>query len=96
VHYYAVDHSPSYLWNSATWENSEALLPHIEALLAGPATWSVTPTIARAIEIRDGVVLNPAILSYQHRNDAYPHAVQQDRTEPAGAVALADRHQLID
>ena len=27
VHYYAVDHSPSYLWNSATWENSEALLP---------------------------------------------------------------------
>ena len=27
LHYYAVDHSPSYLWNSATWENSEALLP---------------------------------------------------------------------
>ncbi len=22
VHYYAVDHTPSYLWNSATWENS--------------------------------------------------------------------------
>jgi hypothetical protein len=35
VHYYAVDHSPSYLWNSATWEISEALLPHIETLLAG-------------------------------------------------------------
>ena len=29
VHYYAVDHSPSYLWNSATWENSEALLPYL-------------------------------------------------------------------
>ena len=27
VHYYAVDHSPSYLWNSATWEISEALMP---------------------------------------------------------------------
>ena len=27
VLYYAVDHSPSYLWNSATWEISEALLP---------------------------------------------------------------------
>src|SRR6185369_8804254 len=25
VDYYAVDHSSSYLWNSATWENSEAL-----------------------------------------------------------------------
>jgi alanine dehydrogenase len=33
VHYYAVH--PSYLWNSATWEISEALLPHIETVLAG-------------------------------------------------------------
>jgi alanine dehydrogenase len=74
IHYYAVDHSPSYLWNSATWEISEALLPHVETLLAGPATWDETPTIARAIEVRDGVVLNPAILSFQHREDAYPHA----------------------
>jgi alanine dehydrogenase len=75
IHYYAVDHSPSYLWDSATWEISEALLPHIDALLAGPATWDKTPTIARAIEIRDGVVLNPGILSFQHRADAYPYAL---------------------
>jgi alanine dehydrogenase len=74
IHYYAVDHSPSYLWDSATWEISEALLPHIDALLGGSATWDETPTIARAIEIRDGVVLNPGILSFQHRDDAYPHA----------------------
>ena len=93
--YYAVDHSPSYLWNSATWEISEALLPHIETVLAGPAAWNETPTISRAIEIRDGVVLNPGILSFQHRDDAYPHAVRHDCTEPAGAVS-ADRHQLID
>ena len=25
AHYYAVDHSPSYLWSSTTWEISEAL-----------------------------------------------------------------------
>ena len=79
VHYYAVDHSPSYLWNSATWEISEALLPHIETVLAGPAAWNATPTISRAIEIRDGVVLNPAILSFQHRDDAYPHPVRTDQ-----------------
>ena len=30
IDYYAVDHSPSYLWNSATWEISEALLPFLE------------------------------------------------------------------
>jgi len=83
VHYYAVDHSPSYLWNSATWEISEALLPHIETVLAGPSTWDKTPTIARAIEIRDGVVLNPSILSFQHRVDAYPHVILDNRTEPA-------------
>ena len=77
VHYYAVDHSPSYLWNSATWEISEALLPHLDTLLAGPAVWEETPTIARAIEIRDGVVLNPAILSFQQRESAYPHEVSQ-------------------
>ncbi len=81
VHYYAVDHSPSYLWNSATWEISEALLPHIETLLAGPAAWNMSPTLARAIEIRDGVVLNPSILSFQHRDDAYPHGVRTERTE---------------
>jgi alanine dehydrogenase len=76
IHYYAVDHSPSYLWNSATWEISEALLPHLDALLAGPQAWDDTPTIARAIEIRDGVVLNPGILSFQRRDQTYPHAVQ--------------------
>jgi alanine dehydrogenase len=79
VHYYAVDHSPSYLWNSATWEISEALLPHIETLLAGPAAWSSNPTIQRAIEIQDGVVVNPSILSFQHRNDAYPHLVRTEQ-----------------
>jgi alanine dehydrogenase len=73
VHYYAVDHSPSYLWNSATWEISEALLPHIETVLSGPEAWDATPTISRAIEIRDGVVVNPKILSFQHREAAYPH-----------------------
>jgi alanine dehydrogenase len=77
VQYYAVDHSPSYLWNSATWEISEALLPHIETLLAGPVAWNSTPTIFRAIEIRDGVVLNPGILSFQHRDEAYPHSVRR-------------------
>jgi alanine dehydrogenase len=85
VHYYAVDHSPSYLWNSATWEISEALLPHLETVLAGPAAWNANSTIERAIEIRDGVVLNPSILSFQHRDDAYPHLVRTDRTEQFGA-----------
>ncbi|MGV0794356.1 N(5)-(carboxyethyl)ornithine synthase [Mycolicibacterium sp. XJ1819] len=73
VYYYAVDHSPSYLWKSATWEVSEALLPHLDTLLAGPAAWQASPTIHRAVEIRDGVILNRDILSFQRRDDAFPH-----------------------
>ncbi|MEW2503990.1 MULTISPECIES: N(5)-(carboxyethyl)ornithine synthase [unclassified Amycolatopsis] len=73
ITYYAVDHSPSYLWNSATWEISEALLPHLRSVLAGSAGWDEHPTVRRAIEIRDGTVENPAILSFQHRSPEYPH-----------------------
>ncbi|MDV3127985.1 N(5)-(carboxyethyl)ornithine synthase [Mycobacterium sp. 21AC1] len=73
VQYYAVDHSPSYLWNSATWEISEALMPHIETVLGGQAAWDTSTTISRAIEIGDGTVRNPDILRFQHREDADPH-----------------------
>ena len=73
VCYYAVDHSPSHLWNSATWEISEALLPHLGPVLTGPAAWDADQTIRRAIEIRDGIICNPRILSFQHRSPDYPH-----------------------
>jgi alanine dehydrogenase len=73
LHYYAVDHSPSYLWNSATWENSEALLEYLPAVMAGPAAWEADETIRRAIEIRDGRIENPRILSFQGRSATYPH-----------------------
>jgi alanine dehydrogenase len=73
VHYYAVDHSPSYLWNSATWEISEALLSYLPAVMSGPSAWDADDTIKRAIEIRGGVVQNPKILSFQKRLPDYPH-----------------------
>ena len=73
IDYYAVDHSPSYLWNSASWEISEALLPFLATVLSGPEAWDGDETIRRAIEIRDGVVLNPDVLVFQHRQPDYPH-----------------------
>jgi alanine dehydrogenase len=73
LHYYAVDHSPSFLWNSATWENSEALLEHLPVVMAGPESWDADETIRRAIEIRDGRVENPRILSFQGRSPDYPY-----------------------
>lgn len=73
VTYYAVDHSPSYLWNSATWEISEALLPYLPELLGGAAAWDANETLRRAIEIREGVIQNPDILAFQQRSGDYPH-----------------------
>lgn len=73
ITYYAVDHSPSYLWNSATWEISEALLPHLRPVLSGQSTWDDNETVRRAIEIRNGTVRNPAILSFQDRSPEHPH-----------------------
>lgn len=72
--YYAVDHSPSYLWSSATWENSNALIPFLRPVLEGPASWDANLTLSRAIEIRDGRVVNPSILTFQGRSPEPPHA----------------------
>ncbi len=73
LHYYGVDHSPSYLWNSSTWEISEALLAYLPVVAAGPAAWDADETIRRAIEIRGGTIVNPRILSFQGRAADPPH-----------------------
>ena len=84
ITYYGVDHSPSYLWNSATWEISEALLPFIRTVLEGPASWHADPTVSRAIEIEAGTIRNPGILSFQNRSPdhPYPHLEPADRADP--------------
>jgi hypothetical protein len=68
-----VDHSPTYLWNSATWGISEALIPYMRTVMDGPSGWDRDRTIRLAIEIRAGVVVNPKILSFQGRSVDYPH-----------------------
>jgi len=75
VSYYGVDHSPSYLWNSATWIVSEALVPFLGSVMGGPSAWDRDRTVVRAIEIRSGVVRNPKILRFQGRSADHPHPV---------------------
>jgi len=75
VRYYAVDHTPSYLWNSATWDISDALIPFLRPVLEGPDAWEADETLSRAIEIKDGRVRNTAILDFQGRSEQYPYAV---------------------
>ncbi len=74
MYYYSVDHSPSYYWNSASFEISEALLPFLEVVMKGPEAWPKNETIFKAIEIKEGHIQNPNILSFQKRAKEFPHA----------------------
>jgi alanine dehydrogenase len=73
TNYYAVDHSPSLLWNSTSWEISEALLPFLRTVMEGPASWAESDTIQRAIEIEHGQIRNEAILTFQGRSPEHPY-----------------------
>jgi len=59
--------------NSATWEISEALIPHLRTVMDGPGAWDRDQTIGWAIQIRDGVIRNPKIVSFQRRSAEFPH-----------------------
>jgi len=72
--YYAVDHTPSYLWESASRSVSGALIVHLPTVVAGRDAWQRNETIRRAVDLDAGVIQKPNILSFQHRQPDYPHA----------------------
>ena len=74
VDYYAVDHTPSYLWESASRAISAALIVHLPSVLAGYESWQQNETIRQAVNIDAGVIKKPDIISFQNREALYPHA----------------------
>jgi len=74
VDYFAVDHTPSYLWESASRAISAALIVYLPVIVAGRESWHQDETIRQAVNIEDGVIKKPAILSFQKRQPQYPHA----------------------
>ena len=38
--YYAVDHTPSYLWRAATWEISRVICEYLPKVMQGPGAWT--------------------------------------------------------
>ncbi|PLW75195.1 N(5)-(carboxyethyl)ornithine synthase [Cohaesibacter celericrescens] len=72
--YYAVDHTPNYLWESASRSISAALIVHLPTMIDGRDFWQKNETIRRAVNVNSGVVVKPTILSFQNRQEAYPHA----------------------
>jgi len=82
IDYYAVDHTPSYLWESATRSISGALIVYLSTVLAGRNSWKENETIRKAINIDNGVIQNSAILSFQNRELNYPHTyINSDKKE---------------
>jgi len=81
--YYGVDHTPSYLWESASRSISAALIVYLQTVLEGPSSWQCNETIRRAIAIEKGVIQLPQILSFQKRQSAYPHKPLESSTPAA-------------
>lgn len=79
IDYYGVDHTPSYLWESASRSISAALIVYLPIVLGGKSSWSTHQTISKAINIEAGVILNTSILSFQNREKAYPHKCITDK-----------------
>lgn len=74
VDYYAVDHTPNYLWESATRSISAALIVYLPTILAGPQSWQENETLRWSINTDAGVIQKDVILSFQQRQKNYPHA----------------------
>ncbi|MBB6459818.1 N(5)-(carboxyethyl)ornithine synthase [Flammeovirga kamogawensis] len=73
IDYYAVDHTPTYLWESASRSISAALIVHLESVLEGELGWKKNATIKNAINIEKGVIVKDTILKFQHRDANFPH-----------------------
>ena len=74
--YYGVDHTPSYLWESASRSISAALVVHLPTVLSGREAWKENETIHQAINIERGVIQKDAILKFQNRDLKYPHLIR--------------------
>lgn len=73
ISYYAVDHTPSYLWESATRSISAALITHLPSVIDGRKSWNKSETLREAININEGIIQKQNILTFQKRYRDYPH-----------------------
>lgn len=75
IDYYAVDHTPSYFWESASRSISAALLVYLPSVIEGRESWNTNSTIRNAINVDNGVIVKDNILRFQNRNKEYPHNI---------------------
>ena len=94
VHYYGVDHRPSYLRNSATWEDSEALIPFLRPVLNGPIAWDADQSHSTCDRNLGSRYPEPGeFLAFQNRSAEYPHPTQCGRSRGNPHVGADDRRR---
>jgi len=72
----AVDHSPGYLWDAATWQISKEVLRFLPDIMTGFKKIKSNSVLNNAIEIQEGIIINEKIITYQNRSKAYPHTIK--------------------
>lgn len=77
IDYYAVDHTPSYYWESASRSISAALIVHLPSVIEGRSSWKNNKTIQNAINIDNGTIVKDHVLRFQNRENEYPHLVRK-------------------
>ena len=63
ISYYCVDHTPTLLWDGASWEISNCIVPLLQEFVEQ----NYNDVLNGAIDIRDGVIINKNILTFQNR-----------------------------
>jgi len=66
ITYYSVDHTPTYLWNAASREISNALIPYL-SIIVDPEKWIDDSVIYNSIDIYAGKIYNKNIKKFQKR-----------------------------
>lgn len=69
--YYAVDHTPSLLWDSASLEISRGLIPYLGNFVEQRNDL----VLNNAVDMRNGIILNKDILLFQNRSTEYPYMI---------------------
>lgn len=83
--YYSVDHTPSLLWDSASWEISSSLLPYLPDFVEQREN----PVLEHATDIRNGIIQNKVILAFQKRSPVYPYRREESvplTSAPSGST----------
>ncbi len=72
--YYSVDHSPTFFWDSASYEISGAIIPYLEYIIE-QGTYLGNETLEKAVDIDQGIIMNEQIISFQNRESVYPYKI---------------------